>query len=220
MGAEGGPRWLTGRGRPLLQVVARATEQPAAAKFVAAAGLAAALTFGAVQPAQADISGLKPCKSNKAYKKREKKALKALKKRMSQYEEGSAPALAIEATMDRTEKRFAMYAKQGLLCGSDGYPHLIAEPALAVYQGHAGDIFIPTWAFLYIAGYIGFVGRKYLQYQKETNAKNPQEGEIIIDVPYASKLAMSNWLWPVAAIREWQDGELFAEDDEITVSPR
>ena len=201
-------------------MVARTTEQPAVAKFVAAAGLAAALTFGSVQPAQADISGLKPCKSNKAYKKREKKALKALKKRMSQYEEGSAPALAIEATMDRTEKRFAMYAKQGLLCGSDGYPHLIAEPALAVYQGHAGDIFIPTWAFLYIAGYIGFVGRKYLQYQKETNAKNPQEGEIIIDVPYASKLAMSNWLWPVAAIREWQDGELFAEDDEITVSPR
>ena len=122
--------------------------------------------------------------------------------------------------MDRTEKRFAMYAKQGLLCGSDGYPHLIAEPALAVYQGHAGDIFIPTWAFLYIAGYIGYVGRKYLLNLKETRKKNPQEGEIIIDVPYASKLALSSWAWPVQAFREWQDGELFASDDEITVSPR
>ena len=32
----------------------------------------------------------------------------------------------------RTEKRFAKYAKSGLLCGTDGLPHLISDPGLAV----------------------------------------------------------------------------------------
>ena len=59
-----------------------------------------------------------------------------------QYEEGSAPALALEATIAKTEARFAKYGKQGLLCGTDGLPHLIADPGLALRYGHAGDIFV------------------------------------------------------------------------------
>lgn len=41
------------------------------------------------------------------------------------YEADSAPALAIEKSIEQTKKRFAMYGKQGLLCGADGLPHLV-----------------------------------------------------------------------------------------------
>lgn len=34
------------------------------------------------------------------------------------------------------------YAEQGLLCGTDGLPHLIADPGLALRYGHAGDVFV------------------------------------------------------------------------------
>ena len=60
----------------------------------------------------------------------------------SQYEAGSAPALALEATKERTVARFANYAKSGVLCGNDGFPHLIADPGLALKFGHAGEIFV------------------------------------------------------------------------------
>ena len=46
------------------------------------------------------------------------------------------------ATIERTEKRFANYAKSGLLCGNDGLPHLIADPGLALRYGHAGEVLV------------------------------------------------------------------------------
>jgi photosystem I subunit 3 len=63
-----------------------------------------------------------------------------------QYKEGSAPALALQATADRTMKRFDNYAKSGVLCGQDGLPHLIADPGLALRYGHAGEIFVCSFA--------------------------------------------------------------------------
>jgi photosystem I subunit 3 len=62
----------------------------------------------------------------------------------SQYEADSAPALALKATIERTENRFANYAKAGLLCGNDGLPHLISDPGLALKYGHAGEVFVST----------------------------------------------------------------------------
>jgi len=59
-----------------------------------------------------------------------------------QYEPDSAPALALNATIDRTETRFATYARQGLLCGADGLPHLISDPGLAIRYGHAGETLV------------------------------------------------------------------------------
>ncbi len=59
-----------------------------------------------------------------------------------QYDPTSAPALALTATIERTEKRFANYSKQGLLCGNDGLPHLIADPGLALRYGHAGEVLV------------------------------------------------------------------------------
>ena len=62
-----------------------------------------------------------------------------------QYEAGSAPYLALEATIERTNNRFANYGKANLLCGTDGLPHLIADPGLALKYGHAGEIFVSSF---------------------------------------------------------------------------
>ena len=77
---------------------------------------------------------------------------------------------------------------------------------------------IPTVGFLYIAGWIGTVGRDYLIATK-TEAK-PREKEYIIDVPMALKLALQGAGWPFRVIRELQKGTLVEDDKNITVSPR
>jgi photosystem I subunit 3 len=111
---------------------------------VAATAAALSLTFGlvTVDAAYADVAGLTPCSESKAFAKRKKNEVKSLNKRLKQYEAGSAPAIALQATIDKTERRFDNYGKQGLLCGNDGLPHLIADPGLALRYGHAGDVLV------------------------------------------------------------------------------
>jgi photosystem I subunit 3 len=185
---------------------------------VAAAALALTFGFGAVDAAYADVAGLTPCSESKAFAKRKKNEVKALNKRMKKYEEGSAPALALQATIDRTNARFDKYAKQGLLCGTDGLPHLIADPGLALRYGHAGDVFIPTIGFIYFAGWLGYAGSKYLQ--AVSSMTKPIEKEIIIDVPLAWKLLWEGFGWPLRAFAEYKNGSLMEDDAKITVSPR
>lgn len=50
------------------------------------------------------------------------------------------------------------------------------------------DAQIPTVGFLYIAGWIGYVGRDYLIAAKKES--KPRDKEIIIDVPQALKMAV------------------------------
>lgn len=188
------------------------------AKVLAAAVLAASLGASTVDAARADISGLKKCSDSKAYKKRESKELKGLKKRLALYEEGSAPALAIQATMAKTEHRFKMYADTGVLCGKDGYPHLIADPGFALQYGHTGEILVPAFFFVYIAGYIGYAGRSYLQAIR--GVKKPTEKEIIIDVPLAVGLMGQAAAWPIKTYAELRSGDLLEKKENITVSPR
>ncbi|KAK9810720.1 hypothetical protein WJX73_002564 [Symbiochloris irregularis] len=188
-------------------------------KAVTAAALAAVLGFGAVQEARADVAGLTPCSQSKAYNKRQKNEVKGLQKRLKQYEPDSAPAIALKATIERTEKRFEIYAKQNLLCGSDGLPHLISDPGLAFRYGHQGEVFLPTIGFLYVAGYIGSVGREYLNYFKK-NVKKPTEKEIIIDVPTALRLSAEGAIWPWRVVQQLRNGSLLEKDENITVSPR
>ena len=101
-----------------------------------------------------------------------------------------------------------------LCAGPEGYPHLIVDGNLS----RAGDFLIPSILFLYIAGWIGWVGRSYLQVTKKS--ATPEEKEIIIDVPLAIKCMLSGVLWPLAALSSITSGEMFAKEDEITVSPR
>jgi len=77
---------------------------------------------------------------------------------------------------------------------------------------------IPTVGFLYIAGWIGTVGRDYLIAAKSES--KPRDKEIIIDVPLALKLSAQGAGWPFRVVRELQKGTLLEDDSNITVSPR
>lgn len=76
---------------------------------------------------------------------------------------------------------------------------------------------IPTIGFLYIAGWIGYVGRQYLNIVKAE--KKPTEKEIIIDVPLALRLSLQGAAWPLKAVRELQQGSLVERAENITVRP-
>ena len=194
---------------------ADATRKAAAAAVAAAV---AASPLVAVEEAFArDVqpyAGLTPCKTSKAFAKREKAEIKALKKRLKKYDSESAPALALNATIEKTKTRFANYGEAGLLCGKDGLPHLIVDGNTE----HLGEFAVPGLGFLYVAGWIGYAGRSYVQMNK--NTAKPTEGEIIIDVPAALGVMFQAGAWPLLAGLELKNGTLTAPESLITVSPR
>ena len=140
--------------------------------------------------------------------------MKKLELRIKQYETGSPPALALQQQIKRTEMRFDKYSRSSLLCGTDGLPHLIADGRWS----HASEFILPGFGFLYISGWIGWVGRKYVRAVGIT--KNPTESEIIINVPLALKIMTTGYIWPISAWQELISNELVAPTNEITVSPR
>jgi len=155
---------------------------------------AVSLWFSFVTAASADVAGLVPCKESKAFQQRAKDA----KDTVGDPKSG--------------ESRFDRYSN--FLCGPEGLPHLVADGSLS----HADEFIIPGLIFLYIAGWIGWVGRAYLiSVRKE---KEPEMREIIIDVPRALGFMLSGFTWPLAAIKELVSGELTAKEEEIPVSPR
>ena len=164
--------------------------------------------------ASADVSGLTPCKDSAVFKRRLDQSVKKLSGRLSNYDEGTPAYLALQAQIERTEARFDKYGKQGLLCGADGLPHLITDGRWS----HAGEFILPAITFLYIAGWIGWVGRSYLQFTKTTD--KPNENEIIIDVPVAIGMMSSGFLWPLSAWNELVSGKLLVPGNEVTISPR
>ena len=162
----------------------------------------------------ADIGGLTKCSDSPAFSKRLKASVKKLEQRISKYEVDSPPALSLKQQIDRTEARFNKYGKSDLLCGTDGLPHLIADGRWT----HAAEFILPGFGFIYISGWIGWVGRKYLRAVSTT--KNPSESEIIINVPLALRIMSTGYIWPVSAWQELISNELIAPDSEVTVSPR
>ena len=176
--------------------------------------LAFSLFFITPYAASADVSGLVPCKDSAVFKKRQAASVKKLSARLSNYEVDTPAYLALQEQIAKTDARFDKYGKQGLLCGSDGLPHLIADGR----PSHAGEFILPGILFIYITGYIGWAGRSYLQYSKKT--QKPNENEIIINVPVAIGMMSASFLWPAAAWKELVSGELLVPTNEITVSPR
>jgi photosystem I subunit 3 len=164
--------------------------------------------------ASAELSGLVPCKNSLVFKKRLESSVKKLSSLLANYEEGTPAYLTVQDQIDQTKIRFDKYGKQGLLCGAEGLPHLIADGR----PTHAGEFVFPGVVFIYIAGYIGWSGRSYLQYTKTTD--KPNENEIIINVPVAIGMMSSSFLWPLAAWKELVAGDLLVPGDEITISPR
>jgi len=164
--------------------------------------------------ALADIGGLTKCSDSPAFTKRLNASVKKLQQRISKYEIDSPPALALQQQIDRTQARFDKYSRSDLLCGTDGLPHLIADGR----WDHAAEFILPGFGFIYISGWIGWVGRKYLRAVSAT--KNPAESEIIINVPLALKIMTTGYIWPISAWQELISGDLVVPIDEITVSPR
>ncbi len=164
--------------------------------------------------ASADIGGLTKCSESPAFTKRLNASVKKLEQRLSQYEVDSPPALALQQQVERTKARFDKYSRSDLLCGTEGLPHLVADGRWS----HAAEFIIPGFGFIYISGWIGWVGRKYVRAVSTT--KNPAESEIIINVPLALKIMATGYIWPISAWQELISGELIAPADEVTVSPR
>lgn len=163
----------------------------------------------------ADYANLKKCSDSPAFQKRLQNSTKKLENRLKKYDEDSPAALALKDQINRTQQRFDRYNNSQLLCGADGLPHLIADGNF----NHAVEFTVPGILFLYITGWIGWVGRKYLRTVKNQE-KNPSEREIIIDVPLALGIMSSGYMWPVSAWKEYVDGDLVADKNEVTVSPR
>jgi photosystem I subunit 3 len=165
-------------------------------------------------PAFADIGGLTKCSDSTAFNKRLNASVKKLEQRKSKYDEGSPASLALQQQIERTKARFDKYSRSELLCGTDGLPHLIADGRWS----HAAEFILPGFGFIYISGWIGWVGRKYLRAISTT--KNPTESEIIINVPLALKIMTTGYIWPISAWQELISGELVVADENVTVSPR
>lgn len=183
-------------------------------KYVVSLLLICFCMFSNVMEANADVAGLIPCKDSKVFSKRLQNTVRKLENRLSKYDSSTPPAIALQKQIDKTKGRFAKYSQSGILCGKDGLPHLIADGR----WNHAGEFMIPGLLFLYITGWIGWVGRGYLRSIASTN--KPEEKEIIIDVPLALKFSLSGFTWPLAALKEFTSGDLLASNDDITVSPR
>lgn len=162
----------------------------------------------------ADIGGLTKCSQSPTFDKRLKTSIKKLEQRISKYEADSPPALALKQQIERTKTRFDKYSKSNLLCGTDGLPHLIADGR----WDHAAEFILPGFGFIYISGWIGWVGRKYLK--AISTMKNPTENEIIINVPLAIKIMTTGYIWPISAWQELVSGNLITSNNEITKSPR
>ena len=176
--------------------------------------LLAFLLIAIPRPALADIGGLTKCSESTAFNKRLNASVKKLEQRQSKYDAGSPPALALEQQIERTKARFDKYSRSELLCGTDGLPHLVADGRWS----HAAEFILPGFGFLYISGWIGWVGRKYVRAVSTT--KNATENEIIINVPLALQIMTTGYIWPISAWQELISGELVAADENITVSPR
>lgn len=152
------------------------------------------LWFNFAPAASADApqpGGLVPCSESPAFKQRAKN---------------------FRDTLITGQERAARYSEA--YCGPEGLPHLVVDGRLS----RAGDFIIPSILFLYIAGWIGWVGRAYLIAIREE--KDSEMKEIIIDVPLAVSKMLGGFLWPLAAIKELTSGELTAKETEIPVSPR
>nr|UXN44948.1 subunit III of photosystem I [Haslea karadagensis] len=164
--------------------------------------------------ALAEIGGLTKCSESPAFNKRLTSSVKKLEQRKALYDSETPQALALQQQINQTKARFEKYGRSDLLCGTDGLPHLIADGRWS----HAAEFILPGFGFIYISGWIGWVGRKYLRAVSTT--ANPSESEIIINVPLALKIMATGYIWPISAWQDLISGDLVAPKDEVTVSPR
>ena len=166
------------------------------------------------QVANAEFSNLVKCKESPAFEKRLTAETKKLQNRLKFYNPESKEANVLIKEIEATKARFERYGNSSLLCGKEGLPRIIVTGQ----WDHTSEFVLPGILFIYITGWIGWVGRKYIQFSART--ENPFENEIIINVPKALAIVSSGFLWPIESWKEFTTGKLLASSDEITVSPR
>jgi photosystem I subunit 3 len=164
--------------------------------------------------AHADFKNLTLCKESPAFEKRLNTEVKKLENRLKLYTPDSKEANSLIHEIEVTKSRFERYGNGNLLCGKEGLPRIIASGQ----WDHSNEFVIPGILFLYITGWIGWVGRKYLKFASKS--ENSFENEIILNIPIAYAIATSGFLWPIEAWTEFKNGDLIASEEEITVSPR
>ena len=167
-----------------------------------------------IQNANAAFENLTLCKESPAFEKRLNSSVKKLENRLKLYTPDSKEAGYLNSEINGTKARFERYGNANLLCGKEGLPRIIATGQ----WDRANEFVIPGILFIYITGWIGWVGRKYLRYASTT--ENSFENEIIINVPVALTIMNSGFLWPVEAWKEFTTGDLLASEDDVTRSPR
>jgi photosystem I subunit 3 len=167
-----------------------------------------------VKVADANFSNLVACKESPAFQKRLNSSIKKLENRLKLYSPETKEAKFLINEISATKARFERYGNSTLLCGKEGLPRIIASGQ----WDHANEFVVPGILFLYITGWIGWVGRKYVRYASTT--ENPFENEIIINVPVALSIINSGFLWPIESWKEFTSGDLLAEDEDVTLSPR
>jgi photosystem I subunit 3 len=167
-----------------------------------------------ISSVKADFTALTPCKDSAAFKKRLNSSVKKLENRLKLYTPESKEATSLTNEIEATKARFERYGNSSLLCGKEGLPRIIASGQ----WDHVNEFVIPGILFLYITGWIGWSGRKYIRYASTT--ENPFENEIIINVPLALSIMNTGFLWPIESWKEFTSGDLLASDDDVTVSPR
>lgn len=164
--------------------------------------------------AKENLPNLIECKNSTNLERRLNTSIKKFENRLKLYEENSPQSEFLQKEISLTNARFESYKKSNLLCGKEGLPHLITSGDF----NHFNEFGLPAVVFLYITGWIGWAGRKYLQYS--LNTENSFENEIIINVPVAFPIVISGFLWPIEAWKEFIAGQLIVTDDDVTVSPR
>jgi photosystem I subunit 3 len=164
--------------------------------------------------ANAAFDALTPCKDSAAFQKRLNGSVKKLENRLKLYAPETKEAKFLVHEIASTKARFERYGNENILCGKEGLPRIIASGQ----WDRANEFVIPGILFIYITGWIGWVGRKYLRYASTT--ENSFENEIIINVPVAISIMNSGFLWPVEAWKEFTSGDLLAAEEDVTVSPR
>ena len=78
------------------------------------------------------------------------------------------------------------------------------------------ELTIPALMFIYIAGCIGWAGRKYLITVRDR--KDAAMAEIMIDVKLAIRCILTSAIWPVEAHYEATNNKM--TEPYVTVSPR
>ncbi|CEM11000.1 unnamed protein product [Vitrella brassicaformis CCMP3155] len=151
----------------------------------------------ATQPAEAAPERLVPCAESKKFAAKMKAQEKGLEARLKKYTPESQGAALLNGRLEETKTRAERYKASNLLCGKDGLPHLIVD----VRGQHAGEFAAPGLLFLYIAGWIGWAGRSYLN-GVQLASSNPESKEIVLDLPFALQVMTRSATWPFQAFDE------------------